>query len=135
MPTVAEIMDMLRAKGALEKTAAAQTETAPQTESGLDKLAEELYYGGRLWGHAAVSEIIAKLAEEAASAHGQAPPSQGNEKNDASKFKSLAAKLENFHGGQAPGTVPSVPGSNPNVTAETVAPKQDKSPNPPEKTG
>ena len=55
--------------------------------------------------------------------------------NDPSVMKSIAEKVMNFKGKESPGSVPSIPGSYPDVVAETVAPAQVKSPNPPEKTG
>lgn len=131
MPSVAELMEQLRAKGALEKKAAAAPAQTPETPSVEDlemsKLAEDLRSGGRIFGRGVVEEILSKLAAEAAvGAQGQAPPSQGNKKEALkSRFGQFAKKLEGFHGGQAPGSTPSIPGggANPNVTAEAPGAK------------
>jgi len=136
MPSVAELMEQLRAKGALEKKAsAAPAPELPSTETlETEKLAEDLRAGGRIFGRGAVEEILSKLSEDApVGAKGQAPPSHGSQKEALkSRFGQITGKLKNFHGGQTPGSVPSIPGGggNPNVVAETTAPKQDKTPNP-----
>lgn len=123
MPSVAELMEQLRAKGAMEKkAAAAPTPETPSVEDlELVKLAEELHAGGRIFGKGVVEELLKAAADAPVPAKGQAAPSQGNQKEAlTSRFGQIARKLEGFHGGQTPGSVPAIPGggANPNVTAE-----------------
>lgn len=140
--TVAEIMESIRAKNALEKTAAAaetgKSSEEAQADAEMVKLAEDLYLGGRIFGQGVVAELLSKLAEDPIPAKGQAADSAGNEAEAmGSQFGSVVKKLQAFHGGQTPGSAPKVQGTNPNVVRETVATPgdKDKNPNPPEKAG
>lgn len=133
MPTVADIMEELRSKNALEKkAAAAPAEPVVETEdTEMKKVAEDLYAGGRIFGRGAVDEILSKLAEGPAAPKGKAAPSQGNlAEAKASPWMKTVEKVKNLHGGSS---APS--GTGPNVVAEApgIKAKQDQTPNPPEK--
>ena len=135
MSKVSEIMQALRDKGALEKVAEAQGGLTSDDDERMTKLAEDLYAGGKIFGHAAVVGMLEKLAEQPVPATGQTPPSQGNEANDNSNFKRITEKVMKFKGIDSPGSTPSIPGGMPTVAAETTAPDQVAKPNPEEKTG
>lgn len=135
MSKVSEIMQALRDKGALEKTAAAQEGFEAEQDEKMTKLAEDLYAGGKIFGRAVVAGMLEKLAEAPTAATGAAEPSQGDESNDPSNMKRIADKVMKFKGMASSGSTPSVPGGMPTVAAETTAPDQAAKPNPPEKTG
>lgn len=134
MPSVAELMAQLKEQGALEKVAEQGGFLSPEDEETV-KLAEDLYAGGRIFGQGVVQGILEKLAEAPASATGVTAPSTGDEAVDKSNFKNIANKIMKFKGTETPGSAPGVPGSNPGVVAETVAPSQVAKPNPEEKKG
>lgn len=129
-----EMVAKLRESGALQKVASqgGVTET-----SDMDKLAENLDYSGRLFGHAVVTGILEKLADAAAGATGKAEPSQGDKSKDPSNFKRVADKIMALKGIQTGGSVPGIPGKPETVVRETVATPGDKTkgPNPNDKVG
>jgi len=134
---IAEFVASIKKSGDLEKLAG-QSDAAADlgNEEELSKIAEDLKFSGKVFGHYVVEGMLEKLAQETIPAQGQAPASQGNESNDSgSMFKRIADKIMTAQGHESPGTVPSVPGSDPLVTAETTQPKQVAKPNPDEKTG
>ena len=120
--------------GEMEKLAG-QGDAAAVNEE-VEKVAEDLKFSGKVFGHYVVEGMPEKLAQEPIPAQGQAPSSEGNLANDSgSMFKRIADKIMTAQGHESPGTTPSVPGADPLVTGETTAPKQVQKPNPDEKTG
>lgn len=132
---IAEFVAKIKSSGEMEKLAG-QGGAAASDEEELSKVAEDLKYSGKVFGHYVVEGMLEKIAQTPISAQGQAPPSAGDESNDSgSMFKRIADKIMTAQGHESPGTVPSVPGSDPLVRAESVEPKQVAKPNPEEKTG
>jgi hypothetical protein len=135
---IADFVAKIKESGEMEKLAGQgdAAATVPQDEEELSKVAEDLKYSGKLFGHYVVEGMLEKLAQEPIPAQGAAPSSQANEANDSgSMFKRIADKIMTNQGHESPGTTPSVPGADPLVTAETTQPKQVAKPNPDEKTG
>lgn len=135
---IADFVASLKKSGEFEKLASQGDAAAasPEEETELSKVAEDLKYSGKVFGHYVVEGMLEKLAQEPVPAQGQAPSSEGNESNDSgSMFKRIADKIMTTQGHKSPGTTPSVPGSDPLVTAETTQPKQVDKPNPDETTG
>lgn len=131
---IADFVAKIKSSGEMDKLAAA-ADSAPVDEE-LQKVAEDLKYSGKVFGHFVVEGMLEKLAQETIPAQGQAPPSQANEANDSgSTFKRIADKIMTAQGYESPGTTPSLPGNDPLVRAETTEPKQVDKPNPDEKTG
>lgn len=131
---VAEMMDKIRKDGTLEKTAA-QGGVLSTGDQETTKLANDLWFSGKLMGHALVEGMLEKMSEAPVAAHGKTPPSQGDAGNDKSNFKRIADKVFAAHGMKTPGTQPSIPGGSPLVVAEKTAPPQVKNPNPNDAVG
>lgn len=130
-----KLLSEIRAKG-LDKEAEAQGGLAgEEDDKELEKVAEDLIHSGKLFGRAVVDGLLEKVAEAPVGATGAAPSSEGDEGNDNSLMKKITDKVMGFQGYASPGAQPSVPGSNPNVVAETNQPAQDKKPNPDDPTG
>ncbi len=133
--SVSALLRQLNDEGALEKVAEQGGFGLGPEDEAIIKIAEELDASGRIFGKAAAEAFIEKIAEAAIPATGLTEPSTGDMAKDQSVFKNVADKVMKFKGKESPGSVPSVQGANPAVTAETVAPAQVKKPNPEEKTG
>lgn len=136
--SIAKIMAEMREKGLLQKEAAAQPPKAeesvtssPETDE-MAKLAEDFYLSGRIAGIGWFDSLMSKLADEAVPAKGTVPGSAANVAHDqGSLMHKVIKKLQEFHGGQQPGSAPKVPAGSSGtgqVLAETEAPKQDKTP-------
>lgn len=131
---IAEFVAKVKGTGEMEKLAG-QGDAAAVNEE-VEKVAEDLKFSGKVFGHYVVEGMLEKLAQEPIPAGGQAPSSQANEANDAgSMFKRIADKIMTTQGHESPGSTPSVPGADPLVTGETTQPKQVAKPNPDEKIG
>lgn len=131
---ISEMMEKIRKDGTLEKTAAqgGVLSTADQENT---KLANDLWFSGKIMGHGFIEGVIEKTAEPPASASGKTPDSKGNTSNDKSNFKRIADKVFAAHGMKTPGTAPSIPGGSPLVVAEKTAPPQVHNPNPNDAVG
>jgi len=129
-----EMVAKLRESGALQKVA---SQEGLMGDSAMEKLAENLEYSGRIFGHAVVTGILEKMADVAAGATGKAEPSQGDKSKDQSNFKRVADKIMGLKGIVTPGSVPGIAGKPETVVRETVATPGDKtrSPNPDDRTG
>jgi len=134
---VASIIRNLRSESQITKEAQAKSHGSPDKTEDLKKeaVAQNLIAGGKLFAYGIVGGLQEKVATAPIGASGQASPSQGNESNDDSMMKRIADKVMSFKGHVSPGSSPSVPGSNPNVVAETVEPAQAAKPNQDEPTG
>lgn len=136
--SIAKIMAEMREKNLLQKEASAQppkvepaVNASPETDE-MAKLAEDIYLSGRIAGIGWFDSLMSKLADEAVPAKGTVPGSAPNVAHDkGSLINKVTKKLQDFHGGQQPGSAPKVPagsGGTGQVLAETEAPKQDKTP-------
>jgi hypothetical protein len=128
-----KLMTEIRTKG-LDKKAEAQGGLAGEDEA-MQKIAEDLVHSGKIFGRALVDGLLEKAAEAPVGATGAASSSEGDPGNDDSLWKKISDKVMNFQGHESAGSAPSVPGTNPNVVAESTQPAQEKKPNPPEPTG
>jgi hypothetical protein len=131
---ISEMMEKIRKDGTMEKVAA-QGGALSTEDQEKTALANDLWYSGKLMGHALVEGMLEKVAEPPAGASGKTPDSKGNTSNDKSNFKRIADKVFAAHGMKTPGTVPSIPGGSPLVVAEKTAPQQVHNPNPNDAVG
>lgn len=133
---VTQLVKQLRENGALEKVAA-QGGLLGSDDRDVVKLAEDVAYAGRLYGHEIVIGMLEKIADVAAGASGKAEPSHGDKKNDPSNFKRIADKIMALKGMQTGGSAPGIPGKPETVVRETVATPGDKTkgPNQDDKVG
>ncbi len=135
---ISSLVEQLRSESQLTKQAQAQSQggmTGDPQDEQLEKLAQNLVAGGKIFARGIIAGLQEKVAEAPVSASGSVVPSTGDASKDDSLMKKITDKVMAFKGHESGGSAPSVPGSNPNVVAETVAQAQVAKPNPEETTG